>query len=69
MNKDRNPKKVLNMKVKGICPRGSLISGWEQQVRKRVMQKEGRPLQAVVRQISMKIRETCKHSTNIQKVK
>jgi hypothetical protein len=55
MNKERIPKKVLNMKVKEICPRGSLISGWEQQVRKRVMQKEGRPLQAVVRQISMKI--------------
>jgi hypothetical protein len=42
MNKDRIPKKSLNMKVKGKCPRGRLISGLEQQVRKDVTQKEGR---------------------------
>jgi hypothetical protein len=33
--------KVLNMKVKGKCPRGKMRSRWEQQVRKDVTQREG----------------------------
>jgi hypothetical protein len=38
MNKEIIPKKALNMKVKGKCPRRRLRSGWEQNV----TQKEGR---------------------------
>jgi NADPH-dependent glutamate synthase beta subunit-like oxidoreductase len=30
------------MSRKGKCPRGSLISGWEQQIRKEDIQREGR---------------------------
>jgi hypothetical protein len=43
MNKERIPKKVLYLKVKGKCPRGRPRSRWKQQVRKDVRQREGRP--------------------------
>jgi hypothetical protein len=42
INKETIPKKVLNLKVKGKCPRGRLRSTWEQQVRKYITHKEGR---------------------------
>jgi hypothetical protein len=41
MNEDRISKNVLNMKVKGKYQR--LRSRWEEQVRKDLMQREGRP--------------------------
>jgi hypothetical protein len=41
MNEERIPKKVLNMEVKGICPKRGLQSSWEQ-IRKDVTQKERR---------------------------
>jgi hypothetical protein len=42
MKEVRIPKKVLNMKMKGKCPRGRQSSRWEQQFRKDVTEKEGR---------------------------
>jgi hypothetical protein len=45
MNKERIPKKALNMTVKGKCPKGRLKSRWGQQVRKDVTWSEGRPFE------------------------
>jgi hypothetical protein len=43
MNEEKISNEVLNMRVKGKCPRGRPRSRWEQQVRKDVTKKEGRP--------------------------
>jgi hypothetical protein len=40
LNDERITNKVLNMRVKGNCPRGRQQSGWKQQARKFVT--EGR---------------------------
>jgi hypothetical protein len=42
MNKDRIPKNVFNMQIKGKYPRGKLRIRSEQKVRKDVMQKDGK---------------------------
>jgi hypothetical protein len=42
MKKERIPKKILDMKVKGKWSCGRLKSRWEQQVRKDITQREGR---------------------------
>jgi hypothetical protein len=47
MNKERIPKKVSNMKVKGKHPRGRPRSRWEQQVREDVTQREVRPWEEI----------------------
>jgi hypothetical protein len=46
MNEDRIPK-VLNIKVIGKCPTQELKSGWELQIRKAVIQREGRPKEEI----------------------
>jgi hypothetical protein len=45
MNKNRIPKYVFNVQIKGKYPRGKLRPRSEQQVRKDVMQKEGRQVE------------------------
>jgi hypothetical protein len=42
MKKEKIPKKVRNMKIKGIRRGGSPRSRWEQQIMKYVKQNEGR---------------------------
>jgi hypothetical protein len=42
MNIETIPKKILNMKAKGKCPKERWRSRWEQQVKENVIQKEGR---------------------------
>jgi hypothetical protein len=39
--------KVLNMRMKGKCPRGRLRSRWEHQVREDLLQKEGKVCQKI----------------------
>jgi hypothetical protein len=51
MNEERIPNKVLNMTVKGKCPRGRLRSRMEQEVRKDVTQKEGRPGEEIEKEL------------------
>jgi hypothetical protein len=47
MNKYGMLMKVLNMKMKGKCPRGRLNSRWEHQVREDFLQKEGKVFQKI----------------------
>jgi hypothetical protein len=42
MDEDRIPEKILNMKIKGKCPKQRPRSRWEQQVRNDVMHKQER---------------------------
>jgi hypothetical protein len=41
MNKDKIPKKISNIRVKGKCPRERLRLRWEPQVEKDITQMEG----------------------------
>jgi hypothetical protein len=60
-------KQVLNIRVKGKCPRGRLKSRWEQQVRKAVTQKQRRPWKTLRRRKCGKI-ETGAETENMEEL-